>query len=63
MSPTDELVLMAIRGGYNTIIAIAKKIKRSRTDVSTYCRRLEHINLIKFSTCKTCHQTKTYIPV
>jgi len=63
MSPTDELVLMAIRGGYNTIIAISKKIKRSRTDVSTYCRRLEHIKLVKFSTCKTCHQTKTYIPV
>ena len=63
MSPTDELVLMAIRGGYNTIYSIAKKIKKTRVDVSTYCRRLEHIKLVKTSTCKTCKQTRTYIPV
>jgi len=63
MSPNDELILVTIRKGFTTLKEISRKLKLPITDVGVYCRRLADLSLVKPSTCKTCKQTRTYIPV
>jgi len=63
MSPNDELVLMAVRKGHDTIIKISNAIHMDRQSTRTYLIRLKDQKYIKVGTCKTCLMTRTYIPV
>jgi len=62
MSPMGELVLMAIRKGFNTPELIAKKIKRDPNFVHQYTIQLVRLGKI-INECPTCKHTGYYVSV